>query len=127
MAGMDGMRHVEDSINAQGLVRIQANYVHLHANQYVRVGRRDMMTSNECSCMSQDPAQRTKQLTDCVRINVELYIYRTKQLTDFVRINVELVRGQLAQASFGRNVQVIDRALNQVVLHIHTAVTRKGH
>ena len=109
MAGMDGMRHVEDSINAQGLVRIQANYVHLHANQYVRVGRRDMMTSNECSCMSQDPAQRTKQLTD------------------FVRINVELVRGQLAQASFGRNVQVIDRALNQVVLHIHTAVTRKGH
>ena len=94
------MRHVEDSINAQGLLRIEANYGHLHANQYVRVGRTDMMTSNECSCMSQDPAQRTKQLTD------------------FVRINIEFVRLQLVEASFGRNVQVIDCALNQVVLHM---------
>ena len=69
----------------------------LHDNQYASVGRRPMMISNECSCMSQEPA------------------YRTNQLTDFVRINVELVRGRLVLAGFGRNVQVIVLAVNQIV------------
>ena len=59
--------------------------------------------------MSQDPA------------------YRTQQLTDFVRINVELVRGQLACAGVGRNVQVTELAVNQIVDVGRTAETREGH
>ena len=87
------MGHVNDSMYAQHL-EDSGRLCPLHDNQYASVRRRVMMTSNECSCMSQDPA------------------YRTKQLTDFVRINVELVRG----AGFGRNVQVIFRALNHIVV-----------
>ena len=90
------MGHVNDSMDAQHL-EDSGRLCPLHDNQYASVGRRVMMTSNECSCMSQDPA------------------YRTQQLTDFVRINVELVRGQLACAGFGRNVQVTELAVNQIV------------
>ena len=90
------MGQVNDSMYAQHL-EDSGRLCPLHDNQYASVGRRVMMTSNECSCMSQDPA------------------YRTQQLTDFVRINVELVRGQLACAGFGRNVQVTELAVNQIV------------
>jgi hypothetical protein len=98
-----GMGHADDSW--MHWERIQADNVHLHVNQHLCLGRRVKMTANERRCIG---------IWD-------------KQLTDFERIHVELVRFCITRAGFGHNVQVIDCALNHIVVDGRTAELWKEH